>query len=85
MCKKSEECLRLCSDPNSYHFQPFNVCYQNIRGLRGKTNELLSHLHPASPHILCITEHHMNLAELQLINIDSYKLKLTIVELGMKK
>jgi hypothetical protein len=57
-----------------YHFQYFNVFHQNIRGLREKTNELLSHLHPASPQILCFTEHHMNFTELQLINIDSYKL-----------
>ena len=52
----------------------FSVYHQNIRGLRGKTNELLSHLHPAFPHILCFTEHHMNLLELQQANIDSYKL-----------
>jgi hypothetical protein len=74
VCKKSEGCLKLYSDPNSCHLQPFNVFHRNITGLRGKTNELLSHLHPASPHILCFTEHHMNLVELQLINIDSYKL-----------
>jgi hypothetical protein len=52
----------------------FSVFYQNIRGLRGKANELLSRLHPAFPHILCFTEHHMNLLELQQSNIDSYKL-----------
>ena len=52
----------------------FNVFHQNIRGLRGKANELLSHLHPVFPHILCFTEHHMNPLELQQLNIDSYKL-----------
>jgi exonuclease III len=52
----------------------FNIFHQNIRGLRGKANERLSHLHPAFPHILHLTEHHMNLMELQLLNIDSYKL-----------
>jgi hypothetical protein len=85
VCKKSEGCLKLCSAPNSYHIQPFNVFHQNIRELRGKINELLSHLHSASPHILRFTEHHMNLVEWQLINIDSHKLGATIVELGMKK
>jgi hypothetical protein len=37
VCNKSEGCLKLCSDPNSYHLQPFSVFHQNIRGLRGKT------------------------------------------------
>jgi hypothetical protein len=51
-----------------------NIFHQNIRGLRGKVDELLSHLHLANPHILCFTEHHMNLLELQQLNTDSYKL-----------
>ena len=51
-----------------------NIFHQNVRGVRGKANELLSHLHLASPHILCFTEHHMNLLEIQQLNIDSYKL-----------
>jgi len=34
-----------------------NVYHHTIRGLRGKTDELLSPLHPVFPHILCFTEH----------------------------
>jgi hypothetical protein len=62
----------------------FSIFYQ-IRGLRGKSSELLSHLHPVSHHILCFTEHHMNLLELQHLNIDSYILGQTTVEPFMKK
>jgi hypothetical protein len=41
--------------------------------LRGKTNELLSQLYPTLPHILCLSEHHMNHLELQQTFLDSYK------------
>jgi hypothetical protein len=50
-----------------------NIFHQNIRGLRGKVDELLSHLHLATPLVLCFTDH-MNLLELQQLNTDSYKL-----------
>jgi hypothetical protein len=38
---------------------PLTVFHQNIRGLRGNLNELISHLHPTPPHVLCLSEHHM--------------------------
>ena len=50
------------------------VCHQNIRGLRGKVNELLSQSIPTFPRVLCFSEHHMNQAELQHTFIDSYNL-----------
>jgi len=36
---------------------PLKIYHQNIRGLRYKTNELLSHIHPVLPQLLCFTEH----------------------------
>jgi hypothetical protein len=36
------------------------IYHQNIRGLRNKADELLSQWVSQSPHILCITEHHLN-------------------------
>lgn len=53
---------------------PLTVFHQNIRGLRGKTNELISQLYPTFPHILCISEHHMNHSELQQTFLDNYKI-----------
>jgi len=50
------------------------IYHQNVRGLRGKTNKLLSQLHPNFPHILCFSEYHMNHLELQQTHIDNYKL-----------
>ena len=37
----------------------FKLFHQNIRGLGKKAGEPLSHLHPDSPHVLCLTEHHL--------------------------
>jgi exonuclease III len=53
---------------------PLTVYHQNVRGLRGKANELLSQLHPTFPHILCLSEHRMNHSELQQTYFDNYKL-----------
>ena len=43
--KLSSECIR--------------IFHQNIRSIRNKTHELLGHLHPDLPHIICLTEHHL--------------------------
>jgi exonuclease III len=50
------------------------VYHLNVRGLRGKADELLSPLYPTFPHVLCLSEHHMNQLELQQTFLDSYKL-----------
>jgi len=53
---------------------PLTIYHQNVRGFRGKANELLSQLYPNFPHILCLSEHHMNHLELQQTFFDNYKL-----------
>jgi len=58
----------------SYHSNglvPFTIYHQNVRG---KAIESLSQLHPNFPHVLCLSEHHMNHLELQQTFIDNYKL-----------
>jgi NAD-dependent SIR2 family protein deacetylase len=37
----------------------FKIFHQNIRGLGKKAGELLTHLHPDFPHVMCLTEHHL--------------------------
>jgi len=56
--------------PNKF----FKLFHQNIRGLRGKTSELLCHLHKDLPHLLCFSEHHLNQSEVDFINIENYSL-----------
>ena len=36
-----------------------NIYHQNVRGLATKLGELIGHLHPHYPQIMCITEHHL--------------------------
>ena len=50
------------------------IFHQNICGLRGKTDELLSSVFPDFPHILCFSEHHLKKPELDQINVDGYRL-----------
>ena len=49
---------------------PLTVYHQNVRGLRGKANEQLSQLYLTFPHVLCLSEHHMNYLELQQTFLD---------------
>jgi exonuclease III len=53
---------------------PLIIYQQNICGLRGKVNELISQLYPTLPHILCLSEHHMTDCELQMTYLGNYKL-----------
>ena len=39
----------------------FKFFHQNVRGLEKKAGEPLSHLHPDSPHVLYLTEHHLSM------------------------
>jgi hypothetical protein len=50
------------------------ICYQNIRGLRNKTNEILCHLYPELPHFLSLTEHRSSKLEIQSLRIENYTL-----------
>jgi len=52
----------------------FTVYHQNICGLKGKTDELISSMSPNFPHILCLSEHHLKHTELDQINIEGFKL-----------
>jgi len=52
---------------------PLTVYHQNVRSLRRKANKLLSQLYPTFPHILCLSEHHMNHLELQQMFFDNHK------------
>ena len=52
----------------------FKILHQNIRGLGNKAGELLSHLHPDSPQVLCLTEHHLHHVQLEKLHNGNYKL-----------
>jgi len=50
------------------------IFHQNVCGMRYKTDELYSSLYPDLPYVLCITEHHLNYAQLLGMGIDNYML-----------
>ena len=50
------------------------IFHQNICGVKGKTDELISSMSPNSPHILCFSEHRLKNFELDQINVDGYRL-----------
>ena len=57
--------------PNS---NSITILHQNICGLKKKTNELIGSMFPDLPHVLCITEHHLQKSELEQISINNYRL-----------
>ena len=52
----------------------FTVFYQNIRGLRDKTSELLGSILPKLPHVVYLTEHHLREQEIENLSIAHYTL-----------
>ena len=44
------------------------VCFQNIRGLKGKISQLSNLLYSELPHKLCITEHHLKDLEMDMMS-----------------
>ena len=52
----------------------FKIYHHNVRVLGNKAWELLSHLHPVFPHVLCLTEHHLKYSQLSNVHIKNYNL-----------
>ena len=50
------------------------IRHQNIRGLANKTDEFLISLSPNIPHVLCLTEHHLRIEEINNVYLDQYTL-----------
>ena len=49
------------------------IYHQNIRILRGKINEFMYSLPSETPHIICLTEHHLKDYEIDITPITKYK------------
>jgi hypothetical protein len=52
----------------------FKIYHQNIRGIKGKTNELMLPLLAEAPHLICLTDHHLKDYEIDVTPISKYKL-----------
>jgi hypothetical protein len=53
------------------------IFHQNIRGLRNKSDELLHsfEIDATSPHVLCLSEHHMVEQDLLHLSVNGYQLR----------
>jgi len=54
--------------------KPFRVFHQNIRGLKGKWDELGLHFLEGTHQVICLTEHHIKDYEIDNVCIPKYKL-----------
>jgi hypothetical protein len=50
------------------------IYHQNIRGIGMKSHEILGHLYPDYPKVLCLTEHHLNKLQIKYKSIENYNL-----------
>jgi hypothetical protein len=50
----------------------FTIYHQNICGLKGKIDQLISSMSPNFPHTLCLSEHHHKHSELDQIIIEGF-------------
>jgi len=64
----------MVNDKQMLGSKSITIFHQNICGLRGKMDELISSMSPHSPHILCFSQHHLKKFELDQINVDGYRL-----------
>jgi hypothetical protein len=51
--------LQKISQPKTFR-DYLKIYHQNVRSVGRKTCELLSHLYPDLPYVLCLTEHYLN-------------------------
>ena len=59
---------------NTYQDNNLKIFHQNIRGLASKIDELLIALSSYSPHVICLTEHHLRIEEISSACLDQYVL-----------
>jgi exonuclease III len=65
--------------------EALQLYHQNIQGLRCKTDELVNFLYPEFPHILCLSEHHLNQCELETIKLGNYTLGASYCRCSLNK
>jgi DNA-binding FrmR family transcriptional regulator len=67
--KYSRNKCNKCDDIN----RSFKIFHQNIRGIKGKINELMISLLNDELSIICLSEHHLNVEEMDVTHIPKYK------------
>ena len=73
------------SNKSTINSKVFKVYHQNIRALRNKIRELVAHLNSIVPHVICLTEHHLNILEKNYFNIEGYTVGAQYCRVSYKK
>jgi exonuclease III len=61
------------------------IYHQNIGGLKGKTDELISSVSPNLPKILCFSEHYLKHIDFDKVNIEAFNLCTAYCRQTMKR
>jgi len=80
----SQSQLRNCSSLHCLSNNCLRLYHQNIRGLKYKTDELICSMSPRSPHIHCLTGHHLKDPELDCIFLKHYNLTAKLCSQSLK-
>lgn len=68
--RNSKQTLNLSN--NNHRLKNFLILHQNICGILHKTDEFLIALPETLPQVLCLSEHHLRLDEINKINFSPY-------------
>ena len=64
----------------------FTMFHQNIRGLTiNKIDYIFAYLHTNPVHVLCMSEHHLDMTEIETIRLHNYKLRAKVCRNKFKK
>ena len=61
------------------------IYYQNIQGIKWKSDEILNFFYPVLPHVVCFTQHHLNHHETVQFHTGSYTLGANYCRHSLKK
>jgi len=78
MATNDEQCVSIPNQSNvksrSVSKCVLQIYQQNIQGIKWKSDEILDFFCPYFPHLVCITEHHLNRYEIVPFHIGKYTL-----------
>ena len=78
MTMNDEQCISTPGQSNvkssSISKSVLQIYQQNIQGIKWKSDMILDFLYPLFPHVVCITEHHLNHYEIVQFYIGNYTL-----------
>lgn len=89
MATNDEQCIsipiRSHVKSSSISKSVLQIYQQNTQGIKWKSDEILDFFYPVFPHLVCITEHHLNQCEIVQFHICNYALGANYCRHSLKK